>query len=247
MNKNFRKSLNRLLNNELVQAILFSPLLNYHQWSMLKFIKENAEKIKKGEKMIDIGAGELKYKKYFEHCDYKSQDLCVGDDDWDFSHIDIKSSAYEIPEEDSSFDYVLCTQVLEHLEFPDRAFSEFSRLLKTGGKLIMTAPLGFGEHQMPHDFFRYTQYGLKSLGERHGFKLTYIKPQGGIFINLEHILWQSKNMLLPFKKSMIVRYLDFLIFLPIKFLSGAVFIVLDLFDREKSYTLNYNCIYEKTI
>lgn len=245
MKKNTRKLLNKILNNNIIQFILCSPLIDYHQWSLLNFVKNNAKKIKRGEKIIDIGAGELKYKKFFEHCIYKSQDLCVGDDNWDFSSIDIKSSVYEIPEKDSSFDYVLCTQVLEHLEFPDMAFSEFNRLLKNKGKLLLTAPLGFGEHQIPYDFFRYTQYGLKSLGERYGLKLIYLKPQGGIFINLEYLLWQSKNIILPFKNIVLIRYFYFLAFLPIKVLSGFIFIILDLFDRKKTYTLNYNCIYEK--
>ena len=242
-----RELLNKFLNNNIIQSILFSPLIDYHQWSLLKFIKDNAKKIKRDEKIIDIGAGELKYKKYFEHCVYKSQALCVGDDKWDFSKIDIRSSLYEIPEKDASFDYVLCAQVLEHLEFPEKAFSEFNRLLKNRGKLILTAPLGFGEHQIPYDFFRYIQYGLKSLDERYGFKLTYIKPQGGIFINVEYILWQSINVILPFKNIVLVRYFYFLVFIPIKILSGIIFIVLDLFDRKKAYTLNYNCIYEKII
>ncbi|MCX6717243.1 MAG: class I SAM-dependent methyltransferase [Candidatus Taylorbacteria bacterium] len=240
-----RKLLNKVLNNSIVQFILYSPLADYHQWSLLKFVKCNAKKIKKNEKIIDIGAGELKYIKYFEHCEYKSQDFCLGDANWDFSKIDIKSSAYKIPEKDASFDYVLCTQVLEHLEFPEKAFSEFSRLLKNGGKLILTAPLGFGEHQIPYDFFRYTKYGLKSLGKRNNLKLIEIKPHGGIFINLEYVLWQSKNKLLPFNNILLVRYLYFFIFLPIKILSGGIFIFLDLFDREKTCTLNYNCIYEK--
>jgi len=242
-----REYLNKFLNNEIIQFILYSPLIDYHQWSLLKFIKDNAKKIKRGEKIIDIGAGELKYKKYFKHCDYKSQDLGVGDSNWDFSQIDIKSSAYEIPEKDASFDYVLCTQVLEHLEFPEKAFAEFGRLLKIGGKLILTAPLGFGEHQIPYDFFRYTKNGLKSLGNRSNFKLVYIKPHGGIFINLEYILWKSKDIILPFKNIRFMKFLYFLIFFPLKILLGAIFIMLDQFDRKKTYTLNYNCIYEKII
>lgn len=245
MGKTARKLLNRCLCNDVARFFLSSPLVDYHQWSLLRFVKIQAKKIKNHEKVIDVGAGELKYKKYFDHCDYKSQDLCIGDANWDFSKIDIKSSAYEIPEEDSSFDYVFCTQVLEHLEFPERAFSEFNRLLKLGGKLILTAPLGFGEHQAPFDFFRYTRGGLRSLGERYGFRLVSIEPHGGIFINLEYILWQSKNIFLPFKNISIMRYFYFFIFFPLKILSGLIFVILDLADRKKTYTLNYNCVYEK--
>jgi SAM-dependent methyltransferase len=240
-----RNSLVKILNHPVVQAVMYSPLVDYHQWSLLRFVKKNAQLIKSGERIIDIGAGELKYKKYFSHCDYYSQDLCVGDDHWDFSEINIKSSAYEIPAASASFDYVLCAQVLEHLEFPEKAFAEFNRLLKLNGRLLLTAPLGFGEHQIPYDFFRYTRYGLESLGKRHGFRLVYLEPHGGIFINSEYILWQAKNKILPGKNILLLRYFYFFLFLPFKIISGAIFIALDLLDNKKTYTLNYNCVYEK--
>ena len=245
MKNNFRTNLISLLNNSFVQRVLYSPVLDYHQWSLLKFVKENARKIKSTEKIIDIGAGELKYRQYFRHCIYRSQDLCVGDSKWDFSGIDIISSAYDIPEDNHSYDYILCIQVLEHLEFPDKAFTEFNRLLKTGGRLLLSAPLGQGEHQIPHDYFRYTQYGLRSLGERSGFKLVLIQPHGGIFISLEYVLWILLGVVLPFENSKLFRYSVFIVLLPIKMLSGLLFIALDVLDRKKQYTLNYNCVYEK--
>ncbi|MFA5993856.1 MAG: methyltransferase domain-containing protein [Parcubacteria group bacterium] len=247
MIKNKRKKLLQFLNNPKIQSILYSYFLNYHQWSILNFVKSNAKKIKSEEKIIDIGAGELRYKRYFDHCEYTSQDLCVGDGEWYFDDIDIKSSVYDIPVENNYFDYILCTQVLEHLEFPEKAFEEFSRILKRGGKMFLTVPLGQGEHQSPHDFYRYTKYALKSLGNRHGLELKVVMPQGGIFINLEYILWQSKNSILPFNNFAPVRYAYFLIAIPFKILSGIIFVTLDLFDREKVYTLNYNCIYEKMV
>lgn len=229
----------------MLQTILYSPFLDYHQWALLTFIKIEAKKLPLGTKILDAGAGELRYKKYFDHCNYVSNDLCVGDDAWYFDAIDIKSTIYEIPVENGSFDVILCSQVLEHLEFPEKAFTEFSRILKKGGRLILTAPLGQGEHQIPHDFFRYTKYGLKSLGERCNLRLIEIKPQGGIFINLEYILWQAKCVFFPFQDVAAARYFYFIIFLPVKFVSGAVFVFLDFFDKKKIYTNNYNCVYKK--
>jgi len=203
MTKNQRELLLKLLNNAKIQGILYSYFLDYHQWSILRFVKENAKKIKPEEYIIDIGAGELRYKKYFDHCKYISQDLCVGDGEWYFENIDIKSSVYDIPVENNSFDFALCTQVLEHLEFPEKAFEEFGRILKKGGKIFLTVPLGQGEHQIPYDFFRYTRYALRGLGARHGLTLMEIKPQGGVFINLEYIFWKSFSKLIPFEKLLL--------------------------------------------
>jgi SAM-dependent methyltransferase len=240
-----RELLLKFLNNKLVQSIIYSPLLDHHQWETLTFVKQSAKSISPKQSILDLGAGELRYKKYFEHCVYKSQDLCVGDDEWYFKNIDIKSSIYDVPVDSNSYDFILCTQVLEHLEFPEKAFAEFNRILKPGGKVFLTVPLGQGEHQVPHDYFRYTRYGLKSLGNRNELELIYIKSQGGIFINLEYILWQSISYLLPFNNIALIRYIYFIILIPVKILSGILFIILDVFDRKKIYTNNYNCIYQK--
>jgi len=240
-----RKTIVAFANNRFVQLLWFNPLFNYHQHCLLKFVKTEAKKIPAGASIIDLGAGELRYKQYFQHCRYVSQDLGIGDNEWDFDNIEIKSSIYDVPVKKDSFDYVLCTQVLEHLEYPDLAFKEFHRILKKNGKLILTVPLGFGEHQAPYDFFRYTRYSLKNLGERHGFRLTYISPHGGIFINLDFMFRSALWKLIPFKKYQLVKYFWFVLLSPLTLLLGAVSLFLDFFDREKEYTLNYNCVYVK--
>ena len=45
-----------------------------------------------------------------------------------------------LPYDDSSFDYVTCIEGLEHIENPQQAIREFSRLLKPGGHLIGSIP-----------------------------------------------------------------------------------------------------------
>jgi SAM-dependent methyltransferase len=240
-----RKKLLLYLNNPKIQGVLYSRFLDYHQHSLLSFVRHEAKNIEPGRSILDVGAGELRYKKYFNHCDYTSNDLCVGDREWYFDDIDIKSSIYDIPVDSASFDYILCTQVLEHLEFPERAFQEMGRILRPGGRLLLTVPLGQGEHQAPYDFFRYTRYALKGLGERSSLRLTSIEPQGGLFINLEYILWQGVLMFIPFRSRKPIAYGAFLLLLPVKFMLGLLFNFLDLFDREKTYTNNYNCVYTK--
>jgi SAM-dependent methyltransferase len=240
-----RKKILKIINNSIIQSFIYSPFVDFIGYSILNFVKREAKNIKKEESIIDVGAGELRYKNYFSHCKYVSQDLCVGNNDWDFNEIDIKSSIYNIPVEDKSFNYVLCTQVLEHLDNPDLAFKEFYRILKDDGKIFLTAPLGQSEHQTPYDFFRFTKYGLEILGKRNNFELVYIKPSGGIFINMESIIWESINMILPFKKISIIRYFYYILFFPFKLLSGIIFLFFDLFDFNKNYTNNYLCIFKK--
>lgn len=62
-----------------------------------------------------------------------------------------------------TFDVVLCTEVLEHLPEPQRAIDEMYRVLKPGGTLLLTTRFLFPIHDAPHDYFRFTKYGLRHL------------------------------------------------------------------------------------
>ena len=63
----------------------------------------------------------------------------------------------------AAFDVVLCTEVLEHLPEPQRAIDEMHRVLKPGGTLLLTTRFLFPIHDAPHDYFRFTKYGLRHL------------------------------------------------------------------------------------
>lgn len=67
---------------------------------------------------------------------------------------------------DSSFDVVLCTEMLEHVPEPQRAIDEIRRVLRPGGLLLLTTRFLFPIHDAPHDYFRYTKYGLRHLLRR---------------------------------------------------------------------------------
>ena len=64
---------------------------------------------------------------------------------------------------DASFDVVLCTEVLEHIPEPQRAIDEMYRVLRPGGTLLLTTRFLFPIHDAPHDYFRFTKYGLRHL------------------------------------------------------------------------------------
>ena len=66
----------------------------------------------------------------------------------------------------ATVDAVLCTEVLEHLPEPQRAIDEMYRVLRPGGVLILTTRFLFPIHDAPHDYFRYTKYGLRHLLRR---------------------------------------------------------------------------------
>lgn len=87
---------------------------------------------------------------------------------------------------DDSFDSILCSEVLEHVPTPDQALRELARVLAPGGSLILSVPFLARLHEEPHDYFRYTRYGLTSLCERAGLTVESITPTGSVLSFLGH-------------------------------------------------------------
>lgn len=172
---NYLKLGKKLLNKKGFRKLNY--LLNFSQKTTEDFIIKTArQEIKSGSKILDAGAGSVKYKKFFPDCVYKTQDFKQ------YGDIDYISDITNIPVEESSFDAIICTEVLEHLSRPDLAIKEFSRILKESGNLYLTAPLMSGIHQSPYHFYGgFSRFWyLKYLNE-YGFKEIDIKPKKGFF------------------------------------------------------------------
>ncbi len=108
------------------------------------------------QKTLEVGSyGSSGYGKYFPNR--------VGLDIRSGPGVDVVGSVYKIPFEDNSFEIVLCMVVMEHLEDPKVAIAEIYRVLKPGGKILVSVPFLFPIHDSPNDFWRFTKYGLKVL------------------------------------------------------------------------------------
>jgi SAM-dependent methyltransferase len=65
--------------------------------------------------------------------------------------------------EPESYDIILCIGLLEHIAEPQRFVGELHRILKPGGRLILTCSSCFSLHECPDDYFHYTPFGLRLL------------------------------------------------------------------------------------
>ncbi len=123
--------------------------------------------------LLDVGCGAKPYRR---------SDLPIerwlGVDTADNAEADLHGNAYDLPVGDRTVDCILCTQVLEHLESPERALREFARVLKVGGYLILSAPQYWPLHEEPRDFFRFTELGLRELAVSTGFVIRCHRTQG---------------------------------------------------------------------
>lgn len=160
--------------------------------SLHKVIQEYAQ-----GKLLDIGCGEKPYKNMTKHCVLEHVGLDHKNTLHDKSEIDLFGTAYDVPVKNDTFDTILCTAVLEHLEEPGKAIKEANRILKKGGYAIYTVPLFWHLHEEPRDFYRYTKYGLKYLFEKNGFEITELKPLSGFWVTfgqeLVYYLWRFRK------------------------------------------------------
>jgi SAM-dependent methyltransferase len=81
--------------------------------------------------------------------------------------------------EDASFDAVFLLEVLEHVATPDLAISELYRVLAPGGVLVLSTPFLFEIHEAPHDYYRFSEHGLRFL--LRGFDSCQIARRNGYF------------------------------------------------------------------
>jgi len=130
--------------------------------------------------VLDVGCGAQPYRMLFLQAT-----TYIGIDT-----IDAKVHfGYEIPDtryfkgdqwpvEDSSVDFVLCTETLEHIEKPEVLLGEAFRCMKTGGTLLLTVPFAARWHFIPYDYWRFTPSGLERLLARAGFAGIRVYARG---------------------------------------------------------------------
>lgn len=80
----------------------------------------------------------------------------------------------------ASFTNRVRTEVLEHTQQPFLVMQEFARVLKPGGHLLLSVPFFYPVHEAPHDYWRFTAYGLEAICQSAGLTPIYIHPKGGM-------------------------------------------------------------------
>jgi SAM-dependent methyltransferase len=127
-------------------------------------------------RLLDLGCGEKPYRELFGHVShYVGLEIETG------PNVDVTGDAQVLPFADSCFDTVLCNEVLEHVPEPADVMAEVKRVLNPGGALLLTTPQTWGLHHEPHDYYRYTRYGLRYLAENAGLQVIDIVPTCGIW------------------------------------------------------------------
>lgn len=167
------------------------------QYERDRFIVSQLSLLEDGTSILDAGCGSQRYRKLCKKLDYKSQDFgeyvdddkpslgtdgVGGGEGYAYGKIDYKGNIWTIEESDRSFDTILCTEVFEHIPYPIETITEFSRLLKPGGKLILTAPNACLRHMNPYFFYTgFSDNWYKKILEENDFEINLIDPIGDYY------------------------------------------------------------------
>ena len=133
---------------------------------------------------LDVGSGHSPFR---ESLAAAATRVVTVDSESRSGEVDFIADIQSMPSiADASMDSVLCTQVLEHVPRPCDAIIEIYRVINDNGHVILSVPHLSPIHEAPHDYFRYTEYGLKSLLTRHGFRVLELHPAGGLLSFIAH-------------------------------------------------------------
>jgi SAM-dependent methyltransferase len=168
-----------------------------------------AEATTESELVLIVHSDDMAFEHYFPNR-HKANTEMAGDID-----VHVNKSYASMPIEDGVYDAVVCTGLLEHLEEPEKVMREFYRVLKPGGKVVISASFAFSNHNAPVNFFHFTVEGLALVFERTGFTTNNInpscKPFRTIGILLQRICYQAKfTILLKVPVLLIAKLLPYL-------------------------------------
>ncbi|MES2331423.1 MAG: class I SAM-dependent methyltransferase [Bacteroidota bacterium] len=200
-------------------------------------------------RLMDFGCGSKPYQSLFTQVtEYIGLDYASEGHSHEDENVDVFYDGITIPFENESFDSVFSSEVFEHVFSLQQILPEIARVTKKGGKLLITCPFVWEEHEIPVDYARYTRFALQDMLEKNGFEIKVTDKNGNfvrtlhqlfvVYINDTwlHKVWGLSRVPL-FKK--IVRQ----VFVP--FLNYAFLLVEPLWPKSDKLYLNTIIVAEK--
>ena len=215
-----------------IPGMLFNPIYLCEKSLSTLIIKSIDESsIQNNEKWLDVGCGTRPYEIHFPKGTYFGVDVDHSGRDIKLKSPDFFYDGTILPFQNSIYDGVICTQVLEHVTDPKQIISEISRVLKPGGVLIVSIPFAWQEHEEPFDFFRYSSYGMGMMLREKGFNVTQCSKDLGAIESIAVLLnvYISNNL----SSKWVSYFVNFLICFPIQLIAKTI----QLFcpDQKKFY------------
>lgn len=134
-----------------------------------KFLEQRAALLNPEAEVLDIGAGRGDFKTIFARSRYTGLDI------YPYPELDLAVDLIKVcPFNEESFDLIVMANVIEHVYDYRTLVGRAAKLLKPGGKLLITVPFLLKLHQEPVDFHRYTRYALEQLARENGLAVEVL-------------------------------------------------------------------------
>jgi SAM-dependent methyltransferase len=145
-----------------------------------------------GLRILDVGCGDRPYERLLA-----GAAEIVGFDVPGNPHADLHGSIDALPVEDASFDVVLCLQVLEHVPDPAAAVRELRRVVRPGGRVLLSTHGIYPFHPNPDDLWRWTHDGLDRLFSQNGdWSSVTVRPGAGTAATVSMLVAHVIDLLL---------------------------------------------------
>jgi len=171
-------------------------------------LSEDIQKYAKYAKgtLLDIGAGLAPYQPFFKNI---KKYIKMDNFNYPGAKPDIIGDALNIPLKKGSIDSIFSSQVLEHVTNPKKMVNEIHRVLKKGGVCILTTHMAQVLHGEPHDYFRFTEHGLRELFKK--FNYIEIKQNGGALLAIFQLFIFAINEKIPIISKPLIISLNLII------------------------------------
>lgn len=170
---------------------------------------------------LDIGCGNKPYEHYFKSSKYLGVDVQTSIHNVN-TYVDFFYNGKTIPVKNNQIDSIVCNQVFEHVFEPQILLYEINRILKIAGKLLITLPFVWDEHEQPYDYARYSSFGIKYLLNKYGFEIIELHKT----VNDFSIFAQLVNLYIykiVFKKNPFIKKLTTLFIMAPVTIIGLIF------------------------
>ena len=161
-------------------------------------------------RVLDVGCGKKPYKEFFHYSDYIGLEIDSKNTRQN-SLADIFYNSKTFPFRDNTFDAIVLNQVFEHVFTPTTFFNEIYRVLKPGGRLLITLPFVWDEHEQPYDYARYTSFGIAHILKSHDFHILHHSKT----VNNIQVIFQLLNAYVFKTFSFKNKYINFLLTTPV--------------------------------